>query len=292
MRQTLKTWLQLFRAPNLLTVPGDPLAGFLLASAGALSLRALLPVAASVLFYAGGLLLNDLLDFDEDARDRPQRPLPSGNASKKIVWIAASALFLIALIFCAISGLTVLRVGAGLLVCIVSYNAGLKKFGVVGPLTMGLCRGLSLCLGSAAAGSPWTDTLLLSALLLTLYIAAVTNLARHETTRVRPRFAEGLPCLTLVTGGVLFAFVNPLGSLLPLAPFTLACLQAGFVADKARNGPLSPLPPQIGALIRNLLLLQSAFCMGAPGKAGVVAGAALIVLWPMSKFLGKRFAAS
>ena len=28
----IRTWLQLFRAPNLLTVPGDSLAGFLLAS--------------------------------------------------------------------------------------------------------------------------------------------------------------------------------------------------------------------------------------------------------------------
>src|SRR5690242_3666498 len=74
----IRTWLQLFRAPNLLTVPGDPLAGYLLASFGSVDDKLSLAIGASLSFYAGGLLLNDLADLPEDRRERPNRPLPSG----------------------------------------------------------------------------------------------------------------------------------------------------------------------------------------------------------------------
>ena len=40
----MKAWLQLFRVPNLFTVPGDPLAGFLIATGGRLDSRALCAV--------------------------------------------------------------------------------------------------------------------------------------------------------------------------------------------------------------------------------------------------------
>ena len=40
----LRTWLQLFRAPNLFTVPGDPLAGYLFANSGVNSWDLLLPI--------------------------------------------------------------------------------------------------------------------------------------------------------------------------------------------------------------------------------------------------------
>src|SRR4051812_1422919 len=81
----LRHWLQLFRAPNLFTVPGDPLAGFLLAygwthdGSAHLDARAGCAVAASLCLYAGGLVMNDLADAAEDRRDRPQRPIPSGS---------------------------------------------------------------------------------------------------------------------------------------------------------------------------------------------------------------------
>src|SRR5678816_3693789 len=77
MPSLLRTWLQLFRAPNLFSVPGEPLAGYLLASYGAVEPKLFLPLVASVCLYAGGLLLNDLVDLREDLAERPQRPLPS-----------------------------------------------------------------------------------------------------------------------------------------------------------------------------------------------------------------------
>ena len=67
----VRTWLQLVRAPNLLTVPGDPLAGFLLATFGVLRAQAAFAVGASLCLYAAGLLWNDLFDLEEDRRERP-----------------------------------------------------------------------------------------------------------------------------------------------------------------------------------------------------------------------------
>ena len=78
MPSKLRAWLQLFRVPNLFTVPGDPLAGFLIATGGHLDTRALCAVLASLAIYAAGLAMNDLADFAEDKSERPKRPLPSG----------------------------------------------------------------------------------------------------------------------------------------------------------------------------------------------------------------------
>ncbi|HEX5177203.1 MAG TPA: UbiA family prenyltransferase, partial [Chthoniobacteraceae bacterium] len=181
----IRAWLQLLRAPNLFTVPGDPLAGFLLATFGVLRPAALFAVGASLCFYAAGLLLNDLCDLEEDRRDRKLRPLPSGAVDVQRVRAAACAL--------ALAGLGALVLGAGtrgfcvgLVLCaaIAAYNMVTKRWEIVGAVNMGLCRALSLYAGSVVAyptAFPRTRSVILGASIIGIYIAAVTNLARHET---------------------------------------------------------------------------------------------------------------
>uniref|UniRef100_UPI00215636E7 UbiA family prenyltransferase n=1 Tax=Streptomyces sp. SM12 TaxID=1071602 RepID=UPI00215636E7 len=71
---------ELVRAPAALTVPGDIVAGA--AAAGrALDGRVALTAAGSVCLYWAGMALNDWADREEDARDRPGRPIPSGRVS-------------------------------------------------------------------------------------------------------------------------------------------------------------------------------------------------------------------
>src|SRR5882724_1410928 len=95
-----RTWLQLLRAPNLFTVPGDPLAGFLLATGGHLDHRLPMVIVASLCFYSHGLLLNDLADIREDRRERPTRPLPSRAANVYIVLVVAIILAFMAMLLC------------------------------------------------------------------------------------------------------------------------------------------------------------------------------------------------
>ena len=81
--------------PNLLTVPGDPSAGFFLAALAVESwptrpvLRVGIAAGVSLLLYAAGLLWNDYFDFAEDLRDRPDRPLPSGRVHPRIAGVVA-----------------------------------------------------------------------------------------------------------------------------------------------------------------------------------------------------------
>lgn len=179
----MKNWLQLFRMPNLLTVPGDPLAGYLLASAGAEKFRPAVfyAISASLLFYGFGLLLNDLMDFSEDCAERPDRPLPGGAVSARSVWKIAGALPILGLAICAVTGWKSFLFGLGIVLAVIAYDCGLKKNPLTGPLTMGICRGLSLLLGAALSGA-FPIAVIAAALLTILYIAAVTMLARRETS--------------------------------------------------------------------------------------------------------------
>ena len=185
----LHAWLELFRAPNLLTVPGDPLAGWLLAAGGAWHPASVAVLAASLCFYALGLIANDILDYKTDVRERPARPLPS----KRITPMAAVSVAL--LLCCAapalawLAGPSAFDVGALLFMVIILYNSMLKSTPVIGQLTMGLCRGLNLLLGAAASVCASGGTMLppaglvrvlMAAVVLTVYVAFISALARRE----------------------------------------------------------------------------------------------------------------
>ena len=73
----LRGYLELLRPPNVMTAVADVLAGYAVAG---LSNWAALPwlLGATACLYAGGVVLNDFFDRHLDARERPERPLPSG----------------------------------------------------------------------------------------------------------------------------------------------------------------------------------------------------------------------
>ncbi|HSI15782.1 MAG TPA: UbiA family prenyltransferase [Chthoniobacter sp.] len=309
----LRTWLQLLRAPNLFTVPGDPLAGFLLVTAGRIDGRLLLAVGASLCLYCHGLLINDLADLEEDRRERPHRPLPSGAARTSTVAGVAILLSLIALLFCSLINLDSLVVGLALLVSVLVYNRWSKKVPILGPLNMGLCRGLSILLGAAAGTldifSPtggviriWSALFPLAvaaAVGATLYIAAVTHLARIETLANPPKAPRFIPFFALVAVIIGF-FVMALDRtqllrynniwLYLLAAYTL---YAGYkIHRRLTQEPPPPIPPIIGQLIRLLLPLQAIFCLASRSGVGALSAAALLVLWPISRNVSRRFYAS
>lgn len=304
-KSATQIWLQLLRAPNLFTVPGDPLAGFLIVSGGHIDGRLFAAVLASVCFYAHGLLVNDLADLAEDTRERPSRPLPSGAARLGTVRLVAGALAVGALLLAAAAGWTAFFAGVALLVVILLYNLWSKRIAGLGPLNMGLCRGLSLLLGACAAQAPGSAATSLPLLVwcaaggLTLYIGLVTNLARVETHAQPPQLPRTLPFVSLLVVVVLFFFVA-LDWYNPLDPFNAALyavsaytLYAGFKIDrKLTREPAPPIPPMIGQLIRLLLPLQAIWCIASHSLNGAIAAAVLLILWPISRNVSKRFYAS
>ena len=328
----MKAWLQLFRLPNLFTVPGDPLAGFLIATGGRLDLRALCAVLASLAIYAAGLAMNDLADFAEDTRDRPKRPLPSGAIPRNTAWFATVNLTLLGLAFSFLAGPQALLMGVGTVLGVVLYNFLTKKIPVIGALNMGVCRGFSLLLGAAAGLGPDPQMLeaasnlaffqpvlaalltalapssgqrffvfaIGAALIVSIYIAAVTNLARHETKRDYPKLARMLPLGALLIGFVILkqATDTLLRDQSP-ALWLVAIILAAMNTSELLREPPAPLPPRIGAFIRIMPVMQASLCVlpSVPTAlhktpASLLAALALLACVPIHAWLGKKFYAS
>lgn len=320
-KKTAMAWLQLLRVPNLLTVPGDPLAGFLLSvRGGPLRVGALFALAASLCFYGAGLVLNDMADVENDRRERPERPLPSGAISRRQALAAFGLLSCLALACSFLAGSRPFLVGLILYASIVGYNLLLKKVTWLGPLNMGLCRGLSLLLGAAA--NPFLSAFQIQVLaafgIVTLYVAAVTQLARYE---MEPHKIAGrlraLPSGVLAAGVIVFLKTHRFPSLWANVVFTAVFFLALFAAlsasinvaigialetrrktnlDFARwvhdSGKEYLLPETIGFMLGGLLLLQSAFAFAAGGTIGFVSGLTLLALWPLNRIIGRKFYAS
>lgn len=315
-QRKLRAWASLLRVPNLFTVPGDPLAGTVLALAAGASAsmpaaRALLAVGASLLLYAAGLLQNDYWDLDEDRRDRPDRPLPSGDVSPRSAIVAAFVLAGLGVVLARLASLPAGIAAAGLLMVETIYNRGGKNVHILGPLLMGACRGLSLLVGAAALG--WDGVasaeVLLAAVGLAAYIAAVTAVADEETTR-GPVKLRRLPAEVLLLWAIpfwLFAFIGPAavaGGSYPPSRYTVnaalsgallafAFIRTAVLVRSLRGGDVPPAHVQrtVGRLIRTLLAVQAAL-LASIAWPGLLLAAWPLAAWPMAKNLSRRFYSS
>lgn len=184
--RSLTAYARLVRLPNLFTAPPDIVLGAaIVASAGySVSVDGIVGLAfASVLLYAAGTTLNDYFDATEDARERPERPIPTGEVTqRRAVAFGAVLLGSGVLIALIAAGLTAGIVAATLVLAILLYDGGFKGSSV-GFLLMGGSRGLNVLLGTTVAASPtslpsWGFGI---PALISLYIAGVTFLGESET---------------------------------------------------------------------------------------------------------------
>lgn len=303
IKKTIEGWLTLARLPNLLTVPGDPLAGYLLVT-GTLAFsdwQAVLPLMGSaLLLYLAGVLGNDYCDRKLDAVERPERPLPSGLIPPGAVWVVAWVLTL-AGVGCAwwtssFSGC----VAAGLASLIWIYNGGVKRSAVWGPLNMGACRGASLLLGGSLAGPKelfvYSD-LAVAAIGYVLLVALITRIARDETRLSQPglrRLAPGL-----VTALVLWKLAWPFpleGWGDPLFGWLMAGLTALWMLGVGAVLPGRKARPEqtrqaIGRWISGFLLWQATLC-AVSGYPSRIPSMILVAAFPIYGWVGRRFKGS
>jgi len=281
-------------------------------------------MAASLLLYAAGLLQNDLFDLKEDRRERPNRPLPSGAVTPVAVACVAGLLVAWGVALAFLIGPGVAYIALAICVAVTAYNAGLKRVVVVGPVVMGLCRGLSLLLGAATA---WTvggnasaglvsaavEGIKWSVIGLTLYIAIVTMIAAGETRQRRIGPVRFLPfVLTALWLGYLRFVLAPSTSVISLWPVGPAGSTGTMVLTSiaiivfallrilqcsiALGGSPAPALVQktIGRFIRCLILIQAAVAaaagfMGAPPILSIVAVGALVIAFGLSRVVGWWF---
>jgi 4-hydroxybenzoate polyprenyltransferase len=266
-------YLRLGRVSNLPTVWSNVVAGMLLAGAGQREgpggappeegpapLTAVIFGVAISLCYVAGMFLNDFFDREIDARERPERPIPSGQVSAAEVLMLGTGMMAVAMGLLgthtlvasgASSGLSIL---GGLALCgaIVLYNVW-HKGNVLSPLLMGACRVLvyvTVALGvTGGLGAPLLAgaTVLLSYLIGLSYVAKQENLTEFKNLWpllfLFAPFLYGLPALT---GGIV-------GALVYVGFFAWVLYAISFLR---RRGP-GHIPRAVVSLIAGLSLLDA-----------------------------------
>jgi hypothetical protein len=172
-------WLQLARISNTPTVVSNSVAGAVLASTAAEPGSVAVVAGAMALFYTAGMVLNDVLDYEVDLRERPERPLPSGTVSRPAALTAVIALFAAGEALLLLEGTEPFLAGLGLLALIVLYDAW-HKGNPLSPVLMGACRALVYFVAAfAVVGGVPTEVGAAAAVLL-VYIVGLTQVAKAE----------------------------------------------------------------------------------------------------------------
>jgi 4-hydroxybenzoate polyprenyltransferase len=285
----LQSWARLTRLPNLPTALADIALGAL--ATGSLPERwpafGLLLLASGCL-YSSGMVWNDVFDADQDYRERPDRPIPSGQVSRRAAALGGTLLMLLGLAFAAAVGGHA-AVVAGLLVAAIFLYDGWLKRTALGPVAMGACRFLNVMLGVSITGAAAWPLGPHLALAVGMYIVGVTWFARTEarqSSRAALAAAVAVMLAALVLG-VAVAVHKPEGTASPaFVPLLVALgFWLGFPLHRAIESP-TPAHVQAGVKrsLMGLILLDAALAAGTAGTAGL----AVLMLLAPSLYLNRK----
>ncbi|MFC7848484.1 SCO3242 family prenyltransferase [Arthrobacter sp. NPDC057388] len=265
-------YLELVRAPAVLTVLGDTIAGGSAAGHALGGRRVLLPLASACL-YAGGMALNDYADREIDARERPERPIPSGRITPKKALTTAAALTAAGLgLSAAGGGRRSLTVGLPLAAAIWTYDLVAKRHPVSGAVTMGCCRALDVLMG---AGSAHLRPALGAAGIMGGHTVAVTVLSQGEVEGTTTTAASAVAAVTgLLASAVIAGSARTRRQVLPvlLATAFYAARCAPAQVRAARNPLAKNALEATKAGIRAMVPLQTALSL----RQGNMAAAAVL----------------
>lgn len=174
-----------------------------------------LPLLALALsaFYCGGMVLNDLCDYQWDKQHQTYRPLVVGSVSMTLAIAIAALLFMGGFLLLALAPVkTGLLAGAGLFACIVIYDVFHKKT-AASILIMAAARALVFIVVLMALTGQWLFWVLVAAALQFVYTLLLTFVARHEHTRGKPYSGPVIPrmiaAMALLDGMLLALVVAP-----------------------------------------------------------------------------------
>ena len=288
--QRLKEYLLLIRLPNVFTAPSNILTGYFAAVtvAEANSVHLIALMVSSGLLYIGGIVLNDYFDVEIDKRERPFRPLPSGNISKRHALAIAIVAMLIANTIAMILGPISFAVSLLLTFAIIFYDYRLKH-GLSGPFAMGSARFLNVIFGASPVllylNSHSYAIVGTAEASLFLYIVAITLLSKKEIGNERPNST----IVFLMVFGVISA-VATLGLLLQLQwAFLLNLSIFAVVMIVTLRQYLMKELPSVQKAVRNMvisvIILDSVF---VSGTAGLLYGLATLLLIAPTVVLAKK----
>ena len=280
------------RPANVVTSVADVLAGIAISGyfvSGNLNYwPVLLLCISTICLYAGGIVFNDVFDAELDKVERPERAIPSG-----AIRIGQAGLFGTVLLFAGIVSALAFSlfsgiIAVGIAIAALMYNKFSKHYSFLGPLNMGLCRGMNLWLGLSILSYSFNQWQILGMIPL-MYIFSITMISQGEV--------HGGNIRNLYIGGILYLVVicfiltvsqiqdNVLLTLVFLMPFAFMILQPLFKAIE------DPVGKNIGKAVKagviSLILMDAAW---AAAFGSLYAAVFIACLLPLSLWLAKRFA--
>jgi len=300
--QSWRGYLELMRPANIVTAWADILVGFAASGSGIIfaklingqtNFAILISLAwlllATTGLYGGGIVFNDVFDAELDAKERPNRAIPSGRVSLENATLLGSVLFALGIgAAFQVSGLS------GAIAIFITFTALLydsftKHHSFFGPLNMGLCRGSNLLLGvSLVPAIVWERWYL--ALIPVLYIAAITAISQGEVHGGKK--ITGVLALLLIA--LVLTSVLALGFLTEytaIAALPFAALLAIRVLPNFIQAAREPVPEKIRNAVKvgvlSLIVLDATI---ASGFTGLSYGLLVLILLPISMKLAQLFA--
>ncbi|HEV3120019.1 MAG TPA: UbiA family prenyltransferase [Gemmataceae bacterium] len=292
-----RAYAQLVRLPNVFTAMAD----IALAWLGAVALRTpasrwpsfLLLMCASVCLYAGGMIWNDFFDIEQDRRERPFRPIPSGRITRRSAALAGGIALALGVFLAWQAGSLAgtggpLAISASLVLAITLYD-GLLKRTWAGPVAMGACRFLNVLLGLSVAGNNFPmGARIFLALVVGLYIVGVTWFARteaRESERSSLMSAAGVMLASLILAlAVPVTLENSNPSI--LFPYLLVALGFGIGIPVCR-AIARPAPSHVQRAVKRsimgLVVLDAVLATALAGAIGLI----ILVLLLPALYLGR-----
>lgn len=288
----LKAFVSLTRPANLVTAVADVLAGMAIAGYFNSYNPSAAPVGwlclATVGLYGGGVVFNDVFDAELDAVERPERPIPSGVVRKSAAGVLGGLLLLLGVCASFRVNQTAGVLAVAIAIASLVYDRFGKHHNLLGPVNMGLCRGLNLLLGVSILPDqvmPWAWV----GLVPIAYIAAITMISRGEV--------HGGSSTTLRVAGLLYALV--IGCVAALAqqqqqlgtalPFLL--LFGYYIFPPLWRAVREPVGRNIGLAVRagvlSLIVMNAAW---VAAFASFPLAMLVFCLLPLSRLLAKAFA--
>jgi 4-hydroxybenzoate polyprenyltransferase len=292
----LKPYAQLVRLPNVFTAFADICLGGL--AAHILPdrwLPFLFLLLSSGCLYCAGMVWNDFFDIDQDRKERPFRPIPSGRVPRERAGRLGAGLLLMGVGLATLAGVSAsawnwvpVALALALVAAILLYDAWLKRTWA-GPLGMGACRFLNVLLGVSVAAdgaAPWSVH---AAAVVGLYIVGVTWFARTEA-RASKQSTLAAAALVMLAALLLALplplWLQPPEASSPLFPYLLVALGL-LVGIPAGEAVAHPAPAQVQAAVKRaimgLVLLDAVLATALAGAIGLVI---LLLLLP-ALYLGR-----
>lgn len=258
-------YLRLGRVSNLPTVWTNVAAGAVLSGAPLYTGTMAALLVALSLFYVGGMYLNDAFDREIDARERPERPIPSGLVSARTVFTIGFGMLALAIVILGVAAWggrwagtgRAVASGAALAAAIIYYDV-VHKRDPLSPLIMGLCRLLIYVTAALVVSGRIATPVLAGAAALLCYLIGLTYVAKQENLA---RFRNAWPLLFLAAP---FLYAMPI----VLDTVGAALLYVGFLAWVGYSlSFLRPrrmnIPGAVVRLLAGICLLDALLIAGA-----------------------------